>query len=117
VTSRRCLAVLDKLGGFGRAVAVAGGSAADPSFRGDLADATRRTVSRPPDGDTHYSARGAALIAALAVAGGWPDGAFPAGGVAAEPDEARARRWDDLWAAHESARGRLHPSASTPGAR
>ena len=104
-----------EIGGFGRAVEVAGGSAADPSFRRDLADATRRAVSGPRDGDAHYFARGAALIAALAVAGGWPDDAFPAGGAAAEPDEARARRWDDLWAAHESARGRLHPPASTPG--
>jgi xylulokinase len=113
--SRRCLAVLDEIGGFGQAVEVAGGSAADPSFRRDLADATRRAVSRPRDGDTHYSARGAALIAALAVAGDWPDDAFPAGGATAEPDEARARRWDELWAAHESARGRLHPSGRLPG--
>ena len=115
--SRRCLAVLDEVGGFGRAVEVAGGSAADPSFRRDLADATRRAVSRPRDGDTHCSARGAALIAALAVEGDWPDAAFSDGCAAAEPDEARARRWDDLWAAHESARGRLHPPANTPGAR
>ena len=113
--SRRCLAVLDEIGGFGQAVEVAGGSAADPSFRRDLADATRRAVSRPRDGDTYYSARGAALIAALAVAGDWPDGAFPAGGATAEPDEARARQWDELWAAHESARGRLHPSGRLPG--
>ena len=105
--SRRCLAVLDEIGGFGQAVEVAGGSAADPSFRCDLADATRRTVSRSRDGDTHCSARGAALIAALAVEGGWPDGAFPAGGLAAEPDDARTRMWDELWAAHESARHRL----------
>ena len=113
--SRRCLAVLDELGGFGRAMEAAGGSAADPSLRGDLADATRRTVSRPRDGDAHCSARGAALIAALAVAGDWPDGAFPAGDAAAEPDEARSRRWDELWAAHESARGRLHPPTGQPG--
>jgi sugar (pentulose or hexulose) kinase len=107
--SRRCLAVLDEIGGFGRAVEVAGGSAADPSFRADLADATRRVVSMPRDDDTDHSARGAALIAALATDGGWPDGAFPAAGVAAEPDDARAKLWDDLWAAHESARLRLHP--------
>jgi hypothetical protein len=43
------------------------------------------------------------------VDGGWPDGAFPAAGVAAQPDDARAKLWDDLWAAHESARCRLHP--------
>jgi sugar (pentulose or hexulose) kinase len=107
--SRRCLAVLDEIGGFGRAVEVAGGSAADPSFRADLADATRRVVSMPRDDDTDHSARGAALIAALATDGGWPDGAFPAAGVAAEPDDARAKLWDELWAAHESARLRLHP--------
>jgi sugar (pentulose or hexulose) kinase len=107
--SRRCLAVLDEIGGFGRAVEVAGGSAADPSFRADLADATRRVVSMPRDDDTDHSARGAALIAALTADGGWPDGAFPAAGVAAEPDDARAKLWDDLWAAHESVRLRLHP--------
>jgi len=107
--SRRCLAVLDETGGFGRVVEVAGGSAADPSFRADLADATRRTVSMPRDDDTDHSARGAALIAALATDGGWPGGAFPAAGVAAEPDDARTKLWDDLWTAHESARLRLHP--------
>jgi len=109
--SRRCLGVLDETCGFGRAVEVAGGSAAVPSFRTDLADATRRPVSMPRDDDTDHSARGAALIAALAVDGSWPDGAFPAVGRAAEPDEARAKLWDGLWAAHESARLRLHPMA------
>jgi xylulokinase len=107
--SRRCLAVLDETCGSGRAVEVAGGSATNPSFRTDLADATRRLVSMPRDDDTDHSARGAALIAALAVDGRWPDGAFPAVSRAAEPDDARAEIWDDLWAGHESARGRLHP--------
>jgi xylulokinase len=107
--SRRCLAVLDETGGFGRAVEVAGGSAADPSFRADLADATRRLVSMPRDDDTDHSARGAALIAARATDGGWPDGAFPPPGAAAEPDDARAKLWDELWDAHESARRRLRP--------
>jgi xylulokinase len=116
--SRRCLAVLDETGGFGRAVEVAGGSAADPSFRADLANATRRRVSMPRDDDTDHSARGAALIAALAVDGGWPPGAFPAAGLAAEPDEARAKLWDELWTAHESARRRLRPeSAEHPDRR
>jgi sugar (pentulose or hexulose) kinase len=107
--SRRCLAVLDETCRFGRAIEVAGGSAAAPSFRADLADATRRPVSMPRDDDTDHSARGAALIAALATGGGWPDGAFPAAGSAAEPDGARAKVWDELWAAHESARLRLRP--------
>jgi sugar (pentulose or hexulose) kinase len=107
--SRRCLAVLDETCGAGRAIEVAGGSAADPSFRTDLADASRRLVSMPRDDDTDHSARGAALIAARAVDGRWPADAFPPAGLAAEPDEARAKVWDELWAGHESARRRLHP--------
>jgi sugar (pentulose or hexulose) kinase len=93
----------------------AGGSAAARSFRADLADATRRPVSMPHDDDTDHSARGAALIAALGADGGWPDEAFPAAGLAAEPDEVRAKLWDDLWAAHETARLRLHPRAVKTG--
>ncbi len=109
--SRRCLSVLAETCGSGCAVEVAGGSAVAPSFRADLADAARRPVSMPRHDDTDHSARGAALIAALATEGGWPDGAFPPAGLGAEPDEARAKLWDDLWAAHESARLRLHPRA------
>jgi xylulokinase len=112
--SRRCLAVLDETLGSGRAVWMAGGSAGGASIRRDLADATRRVVSMPGDDDfSACSARGAALIAALAVDGGWPDGAFPAGSAAsggsAEPDEARARLWDELWVAHEAARLLVRP--------
>jgi xylulokinase len=101
--------VLDQTCGSGRALKVAGGSAAALSFRADLADATRRPVSMPREDDADHSARGAALIAALATEGAWPEGAFPAVGLAAEPDEGRAKLWDELWAAHESARLRLHP--------
>jgi sugar (pentulose or hexulose) kinase len=108
--SRRCLTVLDQAGGFGGVVEVAGGSAVGPSFRADLADATRRMVSMPRDADTYYSARGAALIAALAVAGDWPDEAFPAPGAVVGPDRSRTGLWDELWAAHESARQRLQPA-------
>jgi sugar (pentulose or hexulose) kinase len=114
--SRRCLAVLDETGGFGHSLEVAGGSAADPSFRADLADATRRRVSMPRDGDTDHSARGAALLAALAIDGDWPAGAFPAAGPVANPDKTRAMMWDELWARHESARlavaGHDHDSGS-----
>jgi xylulokinase len=112
--SRRCLDVLDETGGFGRSVEVAGGSAADPSFRVDLADASRRLVSMPRGDGTDHSARGAALVAARGVDGGWPEGAFPAAGPAAEPDETRAKLWDELWATHEKARHRLHPHTSEP---
>lgn len=132
--SRRCLAVLEETGGFGRELAVAGGSASDPGFRADLADATRHRVWMPGDDDSDYSARGAALLAARAIDGTRPAGQRPAGsGLAgpragrpgasepgttrssmtgsgaadsglAEPDESRARVWDRLWATHESAR-------------
>jgi sugar (pentulose or hexulose) kinase len=102
--SRRCLAVLEETGGFGQALEVAGGSAADPAFRADLADASRRPVAMPRDDGTDYSARGAALIAALAVDGDWPSGAFPIAGDIAEPDSARAQQWDLRWAEYESAR-------------
>jgi hypothetical protein len=61
-------------------------------------------VAMPRDNDTDYSARGAALLAALAVDGDWPSGAFPAAGEVAEPDLARARQWDLRWAVYESAR-------------
>jgi len=105
--SRRCLTVLDQTGLFSGVIEVAGGSAVAPSFRADLADATGRLVSMPCDADTYYSARGAALIAALAVEGEWPDDAFPAAGDTVEPDSSRAELWDELWAAHESARQRL----------
>lgn len=114
--SRRCLAVLAETCGFGGAVTMAGGRAAGPAFRADLADAARRVVSVPRDDDSGHSARGAALIAALAVDGGWPDGAFPAAGAAAEPDDARAKLWDGLWAAHESARLRLYARPGASGA-
>jgi len=107
--SRRCLEVLDQTGGFGPFVEVAGGSAAHPRFRADLADASRRLVPMPRGGDTDHSARGAALVAARAADGDWPEGAFPPPGPAAEPDETRAQRWDELWATHEATRRRLHP--------
>ena len=65
--SRRCLAVLDETGPFGAELQVAGGSAAESSFRSDLADATGRRVVMPDGPDTDYSARGAALLAAQSV--------------------------------------------------
>jgi xylulokinase len=110
--SRRCLTVLDETGDFGGDIQVAGGSAADPGFRADLADATRRRVSMPGDSDTDYSARGAALLAARSVCGAWPP-ASPGGARAAraarvaEPDPARAAVWDALWTDYERARAAI----------
>ncbi len=109
--SRRCLAALDETGQFGRELQVAGNSAADPAFRADLADATKRRVAMPGDHDTEYSARGAALLAALGVDGDLPAASAVAAGhgpepapPAAEPDPGRAALWDELWASYEQAR-------------
>jgi xylulokinase len=64
VESRRCLQVLETLGFDRRPLLVAGGSATDPWFRQQLADATGRWVVAPIDGDSDYSALGAAAVAA-----------------------------------------------------
>src|SRR5262252_7660214 len=100
--SRRCLAALGETGQFGREIKVAGGSAADPGFRADLADATGRRVGVPGGHGADRSARGAALLAALAIDGivPGPEAAPPAG----EPDPDRSAIWDELWATYERAR-------------
>jgi xylulokinase len=100
--SRRCLTALGETGQFGREIKVAGGSAADPGFRADLADATRRRVGMPGAHGADRSARGAALLAALAIDEVVP-GTEPTS-PAAEPDPARAVIWDELWAWYEQAR-------------
>jgi xylulokinase len=121
--SRRCLAVLDETGDFGGDIQVAGGSAVDPGFRADLADATRRRVSMPGDSDTDYSARGAALLAARSIAGAWPPPSPDDGQTAraAEPDPARAALWDALWSDYERARESItrhyHAAAASGGRR
>ncbi len=114
--SRRCLTALGETGQFGREIKVAGGSAADPGFRADLADAARRRVAMPGGHHADCSARGAALLAALAVDGVRP-GPEPASPVA-EPDPDRAAIWDELWAPYEQARSAIaqhyHAAASAP---
>jgi xylulokinase len=106
--SRRCLAVLDETAPFGTELLVAGGSAAESSFRCDLADATGRQVVMPGGPDSDYSARGAALLAAQSV--GQPLLANPGtasrsgGAVVSEPDAGRAALWDKLWASYEHTR-------------
>jgi sugar (pentulose or hexulose) kinase len=100
--SRRCLAALGETGQFGREIKAAGGSAVDPAFRADLADATRCRVGRPGGHDADCSARGAALLTALVIDGVVP-GPEPAP-PAAEPDPDRAAIWDELWATYERAR-------------
>jgi xylulokinase len=108
--SRRCLTVLDETRQFGRELRVAGSSATNDAFRADLADATRRRVGQPGGPGAASSARGAALLAALAIDGVPPAPATAAAGTgeptspAAEPDPGRAAVWDELWAAYEHAR-------------
>ncbi len=101
--SRRCLSVLAETGDFGRELDVGGGSAADPAFRADLADATRCRVRTPSDHDTDYSARGAALLAALGV-DGKRLASRPGAGLVADPDPDRSAAWDELWDDYEGAR-------------
>jgi xylulokinase len=64
--SARCVAVLAEQDITGPLL-VAGGSAIDPSFRADLADATGREVVIGDDAELDYSAHGAARLAATAV--------------------------------------------------
>lgn len=99
--SRRCLAVLAEAAGFGHELRIAGGGAAAPTLRADLADATGHRVVLP-GGGADCSALGAALLAAQAVGDHLPDRGHPA--AVHEPDPSRAWIWDRLWERHERAR-------------
>ena len=91
--SRRCLAVLEQAGLPRGPVCVAGGSAVDPSFRRQLADACRRDVVYAADGESEYSAIGAAVLAAVAVGHG-RRAAGPPAVEALMPDEVARPLWD-----------------------
>jgi xylulokinase len=102
--SRRCLAVLDEAGLPPLTIHLAGGSAAVPGFARELADATRRRVSVPPDGDTDSSAAGAAMLVASAIP--MPGAPARKAGVLSgeiEPDAGRSAVWDRLFARHDRA--------------
>jgi xylulokinase len=109
--SRRCLSVLDESAPFSQDLLVAGGSASDPSFRADLANATGRRVTIRDDSHTNYSAVGAAVLAARATgASAQPS---PAAGLAGadrpvaqvhEPDHGQAEKWQQVWLAYEQTR-------------
>ena len=101
--SRRCLAVLDEAGLPRGEIRMAGGSGADPVFRQQLADASRRRVVYAADGETAHSAIGAALLAATATGHGPLKAAAPAALETIAPREAESLRWDRLWQRHESA--------------
>ncbi len=101
--SRRCLTVLEQAGLPRGEIRMAGGSGADPLFRQQLADASRRRVVYAADGETAHSALGAASLAAIAA--GYDPLAIssPAALETIAPCEAESLRWDRLWERHESA--------------
>jgi xylulokinase len=106
--SRRCIEVLKGAAGFDGELRLGGGSASDPGFLADLANATRRRVVRPAGADAPYSAIGAAQLAALSVAG--LD--LAVGGrdqIQAAWTQEQAKLWDGLWARHEQARLAITP--------
>jgi sugar (pentulose or hexulose) kinase len=109
--SRRCLLVLDEVGGFGRELRAGGTSASEPVFLADLAGATGRQVIVPSGSDAAYSALGAAQFAALSV-----DGAEPSSAAQEEPalagqervypvpDQGQEAIWQKLWVDFDRAR-------------
>jgi xylulokinase len=105
--SRRCLAVLDETATFALELLAAGGSAAEPSFRADLASATGRSVLVPGDSGTDHSARGAALLARRAIGLSPPLDHPEQRPTPAQPDPHSSADWNRLWAAHEGARRAL----------
>lgn len=103
--SRRCLGVLESLGFDRRPLHVAGGSAADPWFRQQLADATGRAVVAPVDGESDYSALGAAAVAA---AGAGVELPLLAGATTTtQPDPGREQWWAGLAGRLDDARSRV----------
>jgi sugar (pentulose or hexulose) kinase len=101
--SRRCLEVLDDVGGFGRELLAGGTSASHPVFLADLASATGRDVTVPSGAEAAYSAIGAAQFAALSL-----DDALPAsaGSTRVYPsrDQAQEAIWHKLWLDFDRAR-------------
>jgi xylulokinase len=79
VESRRCVEVLREYGCQASTILVAGGSALDPWFRQLLADACGALVVAPTDGDSDYSAIGAALLLGGPVASGQRSTVHPVG--------------------------------------
>lgn len=115
--SRRCLEVLADAGLPAGELRVAGWCASDAGVRRDLADACRRPVRVASAEGRDCSATGAARLLAAALGDRIGDadgdrGAGPSGDVV-EPDEARARGWDELWERHE----RLRQTATSDHAR
>ena len=99
--SLRC----ERPGWDSRGELVGGGSAADPWFRQQLADATGRTVIAPVDGESDYSALGAAAVVAAGAGVSLP--LLVGATTATEPDPERAAWWAALALRLDDARGRV----------
>jgi xylulokinase len=106
--SRRCVRVLDEVDGAGGRLLVTGSSAAAPSFRQDLADATGRVVYFSP-GETDHSVLGAAVFAGRAVdlMSGSPTSEL----ARTDPSPERAGLWDELAERHDERRLALKADA------
>jgi len=100
IESRRCLATLEENGIDAGQVQVSGGSASDPWFRRQLADATGRVVVGTDGGETDRSAAGAAEVAAASI--GWPSVLAVVDGERSAPDPAAAARWAAAADRHET---------------
>lgn len=112
--SARCVAVLADQDISGPLM-VAGGSAADPAFRADLADATGRDVIIGDDANLDYSAYGAARLAATAV-GVPPHGLASLNTSTLQPNADRAGTWQGLGRLADRSRLTLFPDTPN-GAR
>lgn len=100
--SLRCTEVLTEIGFPVGNLQVAGGSALSPWFRQQLADATGRVVVAPVDGDSDYSALGAAMIAAISQ--GKEIANSQRKTTMIEPLEEHRSIWLDRFAVHEKVR-------------
>lgn len=99
--SRRCVAALRDVGAAGDTISASGGSAADPWFRQQLADATGCQVVMPPGDDVDGSALGAALLAAESV--GWNLPSTGVSGTPITPDADGVARWEQVARRHDAA--------------
>ncbi len=111
--SRRCLEVIAETGLPHSPLHLSGPGMAASAFSQDLADASRRQVVVAPGATAGSSVLGAAMLAARAVAGATVEQSMREGlesaAIVVEPDEARGRVWDHLFASHELALAALRP--------
>ena len=110
--SKRCVEVLKEFGCTTGTITVAGGSALSPWFRQELADATRCNVVAPIDGDSDYSAIGAALLVLeqRIESSEQTTEQYASGANTTTISPKSSTMWDELFARHEQVRLSLHGS-------